>query len=122
LAEERALCRDFVSQFLCGWATVTSASRMIFAFAREGGLPGWSFLRRVSPRYRTPNVAIWTAWSSPWRSSGAFSGDDRRLDSLFDFGPLGFHGPPRLNPSLGPSCCDQNGLVQQLATSSLSGL
>src|SRR6516165_9502124 len=51
----------FVSQFLCGLATVTSASRMIFAFARDGGLPGWSLLRTVSPRYRTPNVAIWTA-------------------------------------------------------------
>jgi amino acid transporter len=51
----------FVSQFLCSLATVTSASRMIFAFARDGGPPGWSFLRKVSPRYRTPNVAIWTA-------------------------------------------------------------
>ena len=30
----------FVSQFLCGLATVTSASRMIFAFARDDGLPG----------------------------------------------------------------------------------
>ena len=51
----------FVSQFLCGLATVTSASRMIFAFARDGGLPGSSFLRKVSPRYRTPNAAIWAA-------------------------------------------------------------
>jgi amino acid transporter len=51
----------FVSQFLCGLATVTSASRMIFAFARDGGLPGSSYLRRVSPTYRTPNVAIWAA-------------------------------------------------------------
>ena len=51
----------FVSQFLCGLATVTSASRMIFAFARDGGLPGSSFLRKVSPTYRTPNVAIWAA-------------------------------------------------------------
>ena len=30
----------FVAQWLCGLATVTSCSRMIFAFARDGGLPG----------------------------------------------------------------------------------
>ncbi len=29
----------FVSQFLCGLATVTSVSRMIFAFSRDEGLP-----------------------------------------------------------------------------------
>ena len=29
----------FIAQLLCGLATVTSASRMIFAFSRDGGLP-----------------------------------------------------------------------------------
>jgi len=51
----------FVSQFLCGLATVTSASRMIFAFSRDGGLPGSRALAKVSPTYRTPVAAIWTA-------------------------------------------------------------
>ena len=51
----------FISQLLCGLATVTSASRMIFAFSRDGGLPGSRALGRVSPRYRTPVAAIWTA-------------------------------------------------------------
>jgi amino acid transporter len=51
----------FVSQLLCGLATVTSASRMIFAFARDGGLPGSKMLSTVSPKYRTPVAAIWTA-------------------------------------------------------------
>ncbi len=50
-----------VSQYLCGLATVTSASRMIFAFARDGGLPASGALRRVSHRFRTPVVAIWVA-------------------------------------------------------------
>ncbi len=50
-----------VAQLLCGLATVTSASRMIFAFARDGGLPGSRALARVSPTYRTPVAAIWTA-------------------------------------------------------------
>lgn len=48
-----------LSQYLCGLATVTSASRMTFAFARDGGLPASGSLRSVSRRYRTPVVAIW---------------------------------------------------------------
>ncbi|MCI0358843.1 MAG: amino acid permease [Planctomycetaceae bacterium] len=47
-----------IAQYLCGLATVTSASRMVYAFARDGGLP--VALRRVCPRFRTPDVAIWT--------------------------------------------------------------
>jgi amino acid transporter len=50
-----------VAQYLCGLATVTSASRMTYAFARDGGLPASARLRTVSPRYRTPAAAIWTA-------------------------------------------------------------
>ena len=49
-----------LAQYLCGLATVTSASRMAYAFARDGGLPFSRSLRRVSPRYRTPVHAIWT--------------------------------------------------------------
>lgn len=51
----------FVAQLLCGLATVTSASRMIFAFSRDGGLPASRTLSKVSPTYRTPVAAIWTA-------------------------------------------------------------
>lgn len=51
-----------ISQFLCGLATVTSASRMLFAFSRDGGMPvGSASLAKVSPTYRTPVNAIWTA-------------------------------------------------------------
>jgi amino acid transporter len=50
----------FVSQFLCGLATVTSVSRMIFAFSRDGGLPASKALAKVNPRFRTPVAAIWT--------------------------------------------------------------
>jgi amino acid transporter len=49
-----------VAQFFCGLATVTSASRMAYAFARDGGLPFAEQMRQVSPRFRTPVVAIWT--------------------------------------------------------------
>ena len=53
----------FISQFLCGLATVTSASRMIFAFSRDKGLPGSALLAKVSPKHRTPVAASWTASS-----------------------------------------------------------
>jgi amino acid transporter len=52
----------FIAQFLCGLATVTSASRMLFAFSRDDGMPVASkALATVSPKYRTPVNAIWTA-------------------------------------------------------------
>jgi amino acid transporter len=52
----------FVAQFLCGLATVTSASRMLYAFSRDGGIPGASkALATVSVTHRTPVAAIWTA-------------------------------------------------------------
>ena len=51
-----------IAQFLCGLATVTSASRMLFAFSRDDGMPlGSKALASVSPKYRTPVNAIWTA-------------------------------------------------------------
>ncbi|MBB3239807.1 amino acid transporter [Pseudomonas sp. Tn43] len=50
----------FISQVLCGLATVTSVSRMIFAFSRDGGLPFSKALASVSPTHRSPVPAIWT--------------------------------------------------------------
>lgn len=50
------------TQLLCGLATVTSASRMLFAFSRDDGMPvGSKALATVSPKFRTPVNAIWTA-------------------------------------------------------------
>jgi len=48
-----------IINFLCALACMTSASRMVYAFARDGGLPGSSFLSAVSPRFTTPAYAIW---------------------------------------------------------------
>ncbi len=48
-----------VAQYLCGLATVTSASRMTYAFARDGGLPASYLLRQVSARFQSPAAAIW---------------------------------------------------------------
>jgi amino acid transporter len=48
-----------VAQYLCGLAAVTSASRITYAFARDGGMPASAALSRVSDRHRTPTIAIW---------------------------------------------------------------
>jgi amino acid transporter len=49
-----------VAQYLCGLATVTSASRMAYAFARDGGMPFSRVVRWVCPRRRSPAVAVWS--------------------------------------------------------------
>jgi len=48
-----------ISNYLCGLACVTSTSRMMYAFARDGGLPGSAALKQVSPKWQTPVTAIW---------------------------------------------------------------
>jgi len=48
------------ANYLCALACVTSTSRMVFAFARDGGLPFSKALRHVSAKYRTPVGGIWT--------------------------------------------------------------
>ena len=50
----------FVSNFLCGLACLTSCSRMMFAFSRDGGLPFSSVLRKVHGTSKTPISATWT--------------------------------------------------------------
>ncbi len=48
-----------LANYLCGLAALTSTSRMMYAFARDDGLPMSKQVSSVSPQYRTPVVAIW---------------------------------------------------------------
>ncbi|HEY5985767.1 MAG TPA: amino acid permease, partial [Streptosporangiaceae bacterium] len=50
-----------VAQLFCGMSSVTANSRMIYAFSRDGALPGSAFWHRVNKRTRTPTNAIWLA-------------------------------------------------------------
>jgi amino acid transporter len=43
-----------VAMWFAGLSSVTGASRMLFGFARDGGVPGSEWLRRVDARTRTP--------------------------------------------------------------------
>ena len=54
------------AQLFCGMSSVTANSRMIYAFSRDGALPGSEFWHRVNKRTRTPTNAIWLA------AAGAF--------------------------------------------------
>lgn len=49
------------AMWFCGLASVTSNSRMLYAFARDGGLPFSPLLARVSPRWQTPHVGVWVS-------------------------------------------------------------
>jgi len=48
-----------VSNFLCALAGLTSTSRMMYAFARDDGLPVSDTLKKVNVAQRTPGAAIW---------------------------------------------------------------
>jgi amino acid transporter len=48
-----------VSNFLCALAGLTSCSRMMYAFARDDGLPMSDTLKKVNPVLRTPGAAVW---------------------------------------------------------------
>ena len=94
-----------VAQYICGLAIVTSASRMTYAFARDGGLP-WSRVSAAGePPFRSPAVAIWAVAALAIGFHDLYAGlhDDRHR--LRDFS-LSFvrraHavGPDRLRPQL----------------------
>lgn len=52
-----------VAQLFCGNAEVAACSRMVFAFSRDGALPGSRMWRRVSGRTATPTRAVWLSVS-----------------------------------------------------------
>ncbi|KAG0289423.1 hypothetical protein BGZ98_003829 [Dissophora globulifera] len=50
-----------IAQFFCGNASVTANSRMIYAFSRDGAMPGSKYLHRIHPTLKSP---IWGIWLS----------------------------------------------------------
>ncbi|MEU0529983.1 amino acid permease [Amycolatopsis tolypomycina] len=49
------------AQLFCGMASVTANSRMIYAFARDGAIPGSGFWHKINKRTQTPTNAVWLA-------------------------------------------------------------
>jgi amino acid transporter len=48
-----------MAMWFCGLSAVAWSSRVIYAFARDGGLPASHLWRQVSPKHQTPAPAIW---------------------------------------------------------------
>ncbi|KAF8966775.1 APC amino acid permease [Flammula alnicola] len=49
------------AMYFCGTFSITSNSRMMYAFARDGGIPGHSFFAKVSPKWKSPIRTVWLA-------------------------------------------------------------
>ncbi|CAL1698552.1 unnamed protein product [Somion occarium] len=49
------------AMFFCGTFSVTSNSRMMYAFARDGGIPGHKFFHKVDMKRKSPVRTVWLA-------------------------------------------------------------
>ena len=72
--------------------SVTSNSRMMYAFARDGGIPGHKFFHKVDPKTKSPIRTVWLACTLSFilglpslGSSVAFAAATRCEISLFAF-------------------------------------
>jgi len=50
----------------CGFSSIASAGRMLFAFSRDDGVPGSRWLKTVSPRFRTPSNSVIAISVASW--------------------------------------------------------
>jgi len=65
-----------LAMWFCGVTCITSTSRMIYAFARDGGVPLSRVWRKVNQKHLTPAPAVWLSVGIAFLiaiSSGAFS-------------------------------------------------
>lgn len=49
------------AMYFCGTFSITSNSRMMYAFARDGGIPGHRFFSKVNQRWKSPVRTVWLA-------------------------------------------------------------
>jgi amino acid transporter len=47
-----------IAMTFCGFSSIASAGRMLYAFSRDDGLPGSGWLKKVSKRWRTPSNSV----------------------------------------------------------------
>ena len=55
-----------IAMTFCGFSSIASAGRMLFAFSRDDGLPGSGWLKKVSKRWRTPSNAVVAISTLSW--------------------------------------------------------
>ena len=65
-----------MAMWFCGLSAVTWTSRVVYAFARDGGMPASGLFRRVSATHLTPAPAIWLSVADAFAatiSSGTYA-------------------------------------------------
>jgi amino acid transporter len=98
-----------VAQWFCGMASVTANSRMSYAFARDGALPGSRIWKKVNPRTGTPTNSIWLCVSisillvlpSLWNNTAYLAATSIAVIGLY----IAYVGPVllrRFNPDFRP--------------------
>jgi amino acid transporter len=98
-----------VAQWFCGMASVTANSRMSYAFARDGALPGSRIWKKVNPRTGTPTNSIWLCVTlstllvlpSLWNNTAYLAATSIAVIGLY----VAYVGPVllrRLNPDFKP--------------------
>src|ERR687889_139829 len=98
-----------VAQWFCGMASVTANSRMSYAFARDGALPGSRLWKQVNPRTGTPTNSIWLCVTlstllvlpSLWNTTAYLAATSVAVIGLY----IAYVGPVllrRLNPDFQP--------------------
>jgi amino acid transporter len=55
-----------IAMTFCGFSSIASAGRMLYAFSRDDGLPGSGWLKKVSKRWRTPSNAVFAISLASW--------------------------------------------------------
>ena len=73
-----------MAMWFCGLATLTSISRTLYAFARDGGAPQSGLMARVGS-HRTPSFAIWISAVAAFLA-GAYSGAYSVITSISTIG------------------------------------
>jgi amino acid transporter len=62
-------------QLFCGMSAVTSASRMLFAFSRDGAVPGWRTWSKLNGKYVPANAVLLICFLAFLLAAPAWSGD-----------------------------------------------
>src|SRR3954451_12327866 len=62
-------------QLFCGMSAVTSASRMLFAFSRDGAVPGWRRWSRLNGKHVPANAVVLICFLAFVLALPAWSGD-----------------------------------------------
>jgi amino acid transporter len=59
VAGQAVLWMVTIAMWFCGLACITSSSRIVYSFARDGGMPLSKYWARIHSKYRTPSSAVW---------------------------------------------------------------